>query len=83
MRIFTGSLLIAMGFVLGPSSQELHNRCGEPNRERLAARPGISVTVEYGSDRLACETLIEPPQSLIHQEEQALLMSSENVSEVL
>jgi hypothetical protein len=51
--------------------------------ERFTARPGISLAVEYGSDHLACEILIEPPPSLIHQEEQARLMSSEGVSEVL
>jgi hypothetical protein len=51
--------------------------------ERYAARPGISLTVEYGSDHLACQVLIEPPQPLVHQEDQARLMSSEAVSEVL
>jgi len=51
--------------------------------ERFTVRPGISVTVEYGSDHLACHVLIEPPQSLIHRDEQARLMSSEVVSEVL
>jgi hypothetical protein len=51
--------------------------------ERFQARPGISVTVEYGSDHLACKIVIEPPQPLIHQEEQTQLMSSEGVSEIL
>jgi len=65
------------------SSQELHNRYGEPDRERFSARPGISLTVEYGSDHLACNALIEPPQSLTYTEEHVPLMSSEVVSEVL
>jgi hypothetical protein len=51
--------------------------------ERFTARPGISVAAEYGPDRSACEILIEPPQSLIHQEEKARLMPSDGVSEVL
>jgi hypothetical protein len=51
--------------------------------ERFIARPGIGLTVEYGSDHLVCQALIEPPQSLIHQEEQPPLMSSDSVSEVL
>jgi hypothetical protein len=51
--------------------------------ERFIARPGIGLTAEYGSDHLACQVLIEPPQSLIHQEEQPPLMSSDGVSEVL
>jgi hypothetical protein len=84
MRIFAGPLLVlAATVVLAPSSQDLHIRYGEPDLERFAARPGISVTVEYGSDHLACEALIAPPESLVHQQEEAPLMSSEGVSEVL
>lgn len=84
MRIFAGCFLVAVGSVLlTQSSQEFHGRYGEPDIERFAARPGISLAVEYGSDHLACQVLIEPPQSLIHQEEQARLMSSEDASQVL
>jgi hypothetical protein len=84
MRFVAGCLLVAVGSVfLTQSSQDLHNRYGEPDRERFEARPGISLTVDYGSDHLACQALIEPPQSLIHQDEQARFMSSEGVSEVL
>lgn len=84
MRIFIGCLFIAAGsVVVAPSSQELHNRYGEPDRERFPARPGISLTVDYGSDHLACDALIEPPQPLTHSEEHVPLMSSEAVSEVL
>jgi len=84
MHTLARSLLVAAaGFVLTPTSQDLHNRYGEPDRERFIARPGIGLTVEYGSDHLACQALIEPPQSLIHQEEQPPLMSSNGVSEVL
>jgi hypothetical protein len=80
MRIVAGCLLVAVGSVLlTQSSQEFHSRYGEPDIERFAARPGISLAVEYGSDHLACQVVIEPPQSLIHQEEQARLMSSEGV----
>lgn len=71
---------------LEPSSQELHNRYGEPDRERFAARPGISLTVEYGSDHLACSALIQAPQPLTcttHIEPPLPHMSSEGVSEVL
>jgi hypothetical protein len=85
MRIVAGFLLIAAAsFVLTQSSEELRSRYGEPEMERFAVRPGISLTVDYGSDHLACQALIEPPQSLIHKtEEQTALMSSEGVSEVL
>jgi hypothetical protein len=84
MHILARSLLVAAaGFVLTPSSQDLHNRYGEPDIERFMARPGIALTAEYGSDRLACQVLIDPPRSLIHQEVQPALMSSDGVSGVL
>lgn len=73
----TTSVLLSQG------SQDFRNRYGEPDRERFAARPGISLTVEYGSDHVAYSALIEPPQPLTHSEEHVPLMSSEGVSEVL
>ncbi len=84
MRILIGSFLVVTASVLlSQSSQEFHNRYGEPDRERFAARPGISLTVEYGSDHLACNALIDPPQPLIEKENDALLMSPEAVTEIL
>ena len=84
MHIVARSFLVAAAsFALAPSSQDLHNRYGEPDMERFIVRPGIGLTAEYGSDHLACQILIEPSQSLIHREEQPPLMSSDGVSEVL
>ena len=84
MRTLFGSFLIVTASVLlSQSSQDFHNRYGEPDRERFAARPGITLTVEYGPDRLACYALIDPPRPLLYSEEHAPLMSSEGVSEVL
>ena len=84
MRFLAACFAVAaVSAALPQSSQELHNRYGEPTLERFQARPGISVTVEYGSDHLACQIVIEPPQPLIHQEEQTQFMSSEGVSEIL
>ena len=84
MRILVGSFLIATASVLlSQSSQDFHNRYGEPDRERFAARPGISLTLDYGFDHLACNALIEPPQPLIYRENDALLMSPEAVTEIL
>jgi hypothetical protein len=51
--------------------------------ERFIVRPGIGLTMAYGSDHLACQALMEPPEPLIHQEQQPPLMSSDGVSEVL
>jgi hypothetical protein len=84
MPIFIGCFLVVLAsLATAPDSQELHNRYGEPTVERFTARPGISVVVEYGPDRLACVLLIEPPQSILHQAEQLPLMPSRGVSEVL
>ena len=71
------------GLVLVQSSHELRNRYGEPDVERFAVQPGISLAVEYGSDHLICQALIEPPRTLIHGEEPVPLMSSEAVTEIL
>jgi len=83
MRILIGSLIFATSVLLSQSSQDFHNRYGEPDRERFPARPGITLTVEYGSDHLACYALIDPPQPLLYSQEHVPLMSSEGVSEVL
>jgi hypothetical protein len=85
MRIRTGCLLIAgVSAAVGLSSQELRNRCGQPDLERFIARPGIGLTVEYGSDRLVCQAWIEVPQALIHRPEEPVpFMSSDAVTEIL
>jgi hypothetical protein len=79
-----GCLFLAFGSaVLAPSSLEFHNRYSEPDLERYIARPGIALTVEYGSDHLACHVLVEPPHSLSRPDEKARLMSSETVDRIL
>jgi hypothetical protein len=84
MRIVTGCLCFAVvSVLLAPSSQELQKRYGEPNLERFMARPGIALSVEYGSDHSACWVLIEPPRPLFHHEESLPLMSSDTVTEIL
>ncbi len=84
MRTSFGCLLVGIaGLVLAPNSQELGNRYGVPDMERFIVQPGISLTVEYGSDHLTCQALIEPPQALFHREETAPLMSPEAVIKTL
>jgi hypothetical protein len=68
---------------LPQSSQEFHSKYGEPDLERFEARPGINLAVEYGPDPLACQIIMEPPQPLVHGEEQIQFMSSEGMSEIL
>ena len=83
MRILIGSFIVTASVLLSQGSQDFRNRYGEPDRERFAARPGITLTVEYGSDHLACYALIDTPQPLLYSEEHVPLMSSEGVAEVL
>jgi hypothetical protein len=84
MRIVLGSFLLLAAYLANPqSSSELRSRYGEPDIERFIVRPGIALTVEYGSDGLACEMLIEPPLPLFHGDEQTLYMSSDAVTSVL
>jgi hypothetical protein len=84
MRAQTGCLLlVASSLLAAQTSQELRSRYGAPNRERFAARPGISVTVEYDSHGLVCEELLEPPQPLLRAPNQDAFMSSDAVTDVL
>lgn len=84
MRILAVCLsAAAASAVFAPSSQDLRSRYGEADRERFTARPGISLTVDYGIDHLACDALIEPPRRLLSAEEHVPLMSSDSVTEIL
>jgi hypothetical protein len=66
------------------NQQDLRNRYGDPEVERFTVRPGIGLTVEYGSDRLARQILIQPPEHiLISQEQEARFMPPETVTNVL
>lgn len=66
-----------------PGPQDFRRLYGEPTMERFAAPSGISVTVQYGPDRLACELLLEAQQLLLDVKQKQPYMSSEAVSEVL
>jgi hypothetical protein len=99
MRILAGCLLVATaGVVIAPSSKELHRRYGAPDSqirgeknapaiETFTARPGINLSVRYGSDHRACKISITPAQSPDHQElspkQESSSMSSKDVSEIL
>jgi TonB family protein len=66
MRCVVAFLFVVATSVLPQQgSQELHNRYGETDLERFAVRPGISLTVQYGSDHLACQFVIEPSNPLV------------------
>src|SRR6202167_6198403 len=85
LRIVTACLIVATAsFGLAPSSPEMHSRYGLSDLERFTVRPGITATVQYGADHLACQIQIEPYQPLIHPAAPTgTLMSSIEVSEIL
>jgi len=85
MRILVGCLLVvAVSVAVAQTPEDLRRRYGDPEVERFKARPGIGLTVEYGSDRLACQILIQPPEHILSsQEEEARFMASETVTEIL
>ena len=69
--------------VLAPGEEGLHKLYGNPTMERFAVRSGITLTAEYGPDRIACELLIAPAQTLIELQTPIPPMSSKGVSDVL
>jgi hypothetical protein len=85
MRIISGFLIVAAAsFGLAPSSPELHNRYGLSDLERFTVRPGITATVQYGADHLACQIKIEPYKSIVGQDVvPPPRISSQEMSEVL
>jgi len=70
MRTVLACLLVVVSsLAIAQTSTELHSRYGDSDRERFRARPGISLTVQYGSDGLACLMLLESPRFLFNSEE--------------
>ena len=56
-------LVVSASFSLTQSSQGLRSRYGEPDIERFPPAPDVGLTVEYGSDSLACQLVIEEVQT--------------------
>jgi hypothetical protein len=82
--IFLGCLLTSTSVdVSAPGEEGLHKLYGNPTMERFAVRSGITLTAEYGPDRIACELLIAPAQTLIELHTPIPPMSSKGVSDVL
>ena len=68
--------------VSAPSVEDVHKLYGEPTMERFAVGNGITVTVQYGPDRAACQILIAPNRLLVAAK-RLDSMSSPGVSRVL
>jgi hypothetical protein len=80
-----------LGFFVGVSATagaqttaaNLHNRYAQPNREEMQARPGVSVTVQYGLDQQACEIRIHPTTTSLLMKEPEAPMLPEIVSAII
>jgi hypothetical protein len=81
--LLLGLFIVIPNNIGAPGPQDLRSLYGEPAMERFTVRSGITVTVEYGPDRLACQLLIEPQQTLVEIQNQGPPMSSQEVFEVL
>lgn len=66
VRILLGCVaFLALAAPMPQSSFDLHTRYGEPDVQRFAIRPDITMTVEYGQDRQACIIRVQPRQAFI------------------
>jgi len=83
MRYILSCLFAGAVGLLTSQSSALHSRFREPTAETFNVGPGISLAVQYGSDRLVCQALVAPPQPLLHGEEEVPNMSSEEVSKIV
>jgi hypothetical protein len=76
-------LIVSFSLPVGQTSVTLRGRYGEPDIERFAVAGDIGLTVEYGSDGLACQIVIERKQPLLHSEQVRNYMAPESVSEII
>ena len=84
MRILAGCLLAgALTAVTPQTSSEFHARYGEPDAERFALSPNLTLSVEYGDDGSACKMRIEPRHSLLHDSRSNPPASIEDMMNVL
>jgi hypothetical protein len=83
MRILVVFLLVAASLFVAPKSQQLHVRYGEPDVERFTAGDDIGLTVEYGSDGLACQIVLERKQPVLHGQQEPKYMRPEVVDQII
>ena len=69
--------------VSAPSVGDIHKLYGEPTMERFDVGNGITVTVEYGPDRAACQILIAPRRLLVEAKRPDSPMSSTGAARIL
>lgn len=76
-------LLLLTGLPLDQSSPNFRSRFGEPDAERYAVGNDIGLTVEYGSDGLVFQIVIERKQPLLHKDRPLEYMRPEVVSALI
>lgn len=78
-------LLVGVSAAAGAqtTASNLHNRYSQPNREEMQARPGVSVTVQYGLDQQACEIRVHPTTTSLLIKEPEAPMLPEIVTEII
>ena len=67
----------------GQTAGDFGTRYGDPDVERFVIRPGVTLTVAYGSDRTGCQMIVEPKRSILKSDNESELMPREIVPEVL
>src|SRR5271154_5748632 len=68
LRFLSGCLIIlALAAVTPQDSLDLRARYGEPDLERFAVRPDVTMTAQYGKNGNASELTIAPRQQFLHQ----------------
>ena len=69
------------------NAADLHARYGEPDVERFIVgpivRPNVTLMVAYGTDRAACQMVVERMRSIIPHDEPAEYMRPEVVTEII
>jgi hypothetical protein len=83
MRMLFVLSLAAGTLFIAPDSHQLRIRYGTPEVERFDAGEDIGLTVEYGSEGLACQIVLERRQVLLHGQEEPKYMRPERVGQLI
>jgi hypothetical protein len=83
MKILAGCVLLAGFLMPQQSSSEYHLLYGPSDLERFTVRPGITLTVEYGPDRFACQLQIAAPRHIAEPLGQTKMLPEEETTRIL
>jgi len=84
VRFLSGCLVfLAIAAAAPQDSFDLRSRYGEPDVERFEIRPGITMTVGYGTDGKACMLEIEPRTHFLQGTASSELLSHDTMTNIL